>query len=228
MQCVILAAGKGTRMMPLTAHTPKPLLKVCGKPILQHIAEALPEEIDEIILVVSYLQQQIRDYCGDNFCGRNVQYVFQENPAGGTGDALRCAQTLLHDRFLLLNGDDIYGKEAIERAIGFEFAILAAVSETPERFGVLVPNADGTLSEIIEKPENPLSNFVNINGLVIGSSIFDYDVSISLTGELYVTDMVNAFAKDYPMMIVEQTRWLPVGYPEHIKEAEAVLCPLGN
>jgi len=70
MQCVIICAGKGTRMRPLTEHTPKPLLEVCGKPILQHVVEALPEEIDELVLVVGYLQEQIRSYCGDEYFNR--------------------------------------------------------------------------------------------------------------------------------------------------------------
>ena len=98
MQCVILAAGKGTRMRPLTEHTPKPLIKVCGKPILQHIVEALPAEIDELILVVGYLEEQIRTFCGAEFCGRKVKYVTQGNSAGGTGDALRCAAPRHHAR----------------------------------------------------------------------------------------------------------------------------------
>jgi len=223
MQCVILAAGKGTRLLPLTAHTPKPLIEVCGKAILQHIVEALPAEVNEIVLVVSYLEEQIRAFCGDVFCGKRVQYVTQRNPVGGTGDALLCAKPLLLGRFLVLNGDDIYGKEAIEKALEFDWAILAAVSQTPERFGVLVPNTDGTLKEIIEKPQNPPSNYVNINGLVINNSIFDYTVPASSTGELYVTDMVNAFVKDHPLKIVEQTLWLPIGYPDDIEKAERIL-----
>jgi len=223
MQCVILAAGKGTRLLPLTAHTPKPLIEVCGKAILQHIVEALPVEVNEIVLVVSYLEEQIRAFCGDVFCGKRVQYVTQRNPVGGTGDALLCAKPLLRGRFLVLNGDDIYGKEAIEKALEFDWAILAAVSQTPERFGVLVPNTDGTLKEIIEKPQNPPSNYVNINGLVINNSIFDYTVPASSTGELYVTDMVNAFVKDHPLKIVEQTLWLPIGYPDDIEKAERIL-----
>lgn len=228
MQCVILAAGKGTRMRPLTEHIPKPLIKVCGKPILQHIVEALPVEIDEIILVVGYLEEQIRDFCGSQFCGRKVQYVTQDNPAGGTGDALLCARSLLRDRFLFMYADDIHGALALKKVVSYPYAMLATRSATPEQFGVLEINTDGTLAAIHEKPETPPSDLINIGGIVLDQKIFDYPTKLSSSGELYVTDMVTAFAQDNPVMVVEQTLWLPLGKPSDVALAEAVLCPGSN
>ncbi len=228
MQCVILAAGKGTRMRPLTDHTPKPLILVCGKPLLQHIVEALPAEVDEIILVVSYLEAQIRAYCGEVFCGRTVQYVTQTNPAGGTGDALKAAASLLRDRFLFMYADDIHGAAALKTVVSYPFAMLAARSDTPSQFGVLELNDDGTLKSIIEKPAVPPSNLINIGGMVLDTSVFSYNISVAETGELYVTDMVTAFAKDKPVAVVEQSLWIPVGKPVDIAAAEARLCPKGN
>lgn len=225
MQCVIICAGKGTRMRPLTETTPKPLISVCGKPILQHIIEALPEEVDELILVVGYLKEQIMNFCKDEYQGKKVTYVTQENFAGGTGDALLCAKDVLSGKFLFMYADDIHGKEALAEVVKKDHAMLGMRSKTPERFGVLEQNEDGSLKEIIEKPEHPKSDLVNIGGFVVDTSIFTYDVSVSQSGELYVTDMLNAYAKDNKVEIVEQTQWLPIGYPEHIVEAEAVLCP---
>jgi UDP-N-acetylglucosamine diphosphorylase / glucose-1-phosphate thymidylyltransferase / UDP-N-acetylgalactosamine diphosphorylase / glucosamine-1-phosphate N-acetyltransferase / galactosamine-1-phosphate N-acetyltransferase len=228
MQCVILAAGKGTRMRPLTLTLPKPLVLVCNKPLLQHIVEALPSEIDEIILVVGYLEEQIRAYCGSEFCGRRVQYVTQENPAGGTGDALKAAAPLLHGRFLFMYADDIHGATALKTVVSYPYAMLAARSKTPEQFGVLALNSDGTLKAIIEKPKFPPSNLINIGGIVLDMSVFTYDVSVSNLGELLVTDMVTAFAEDNQVAVVEQSLWIPVGKPEDIAAAEATLCPKGN
>ncbi len=228
MQCVILAAGKGTRMRPLTEHIPKPLIKVCGKPILQHIIEALPAEIDEIVLVVSYLEEQIRAFCGEVFCGRKIQYVTQKNPAGGTGDALLCAEPLLHDRFLFMYADDIHGGEALQKVVSYPYAMLATHSATPELFGVLELNPDGTLATIYEKPTVPPSNLINIGGIVLDRKIFDYRVAPSSSGEIYVTDMVTAFAKGNAVMVVEQSLWIPLGKPEDIAKAEAILCPGNN
>lgn len=224
MQCVIICAGKGTRMQPLTLTMPKPLIFVCGKPILEHIIDALPEEITELVLVVGYLKEQIIAHCGDHFKGRTVQYVEQKNFAGGTGDALLCAKDMLHGKFLFMYGDDIHGKTALAKVVGEEHAMLGMRSNTPERFGVLEQNEDGTLKQIVEKPEHPTSDLVNIGGFVLDENIFTYDVSVSHLGELLVTDILNAYAKEHPVKIVEQTQWLPIGYPEHIAQAEAVLC----
>lgn len=223
MQCVIVCAGKGTRMRPLTDTCPKPLIPVCGKPILAHIVEALPPEIDELVLIVGYMKEQVIAYCGDTFLGKRVVYRVQENHAGGTGDALLCARDVLKGTFLFMYGDDIHGKDTLARAVLSNGAILGTYSETPERYGVLVPNEDGTLAAILEKPQNPPSNLINIGGFVIHEAIFTYDVPKSPSGELYVTDMLTAYAKDYPVKIFEQDLWLPLGCPEDIPKAEAIL-----
>ena len=227
MQCVILCAGKGTRMRPLTSNCPKPLIPVCGKPILEHIVRSLPEVIDELVLIVGYLKEQIIALCGDEYLGKRVVYCEQENFAGGTGDALICARTVLHDKFLFMYGDDIHGGETLKKAILNEHAILGTHSSTPERYGVLVPNTDGTLKEILEKPKNPPSNLINIGGFVITESVFDYAVPISDSGELYVTDMITAYAQDNPVQILEQDVWIPIGYPDDIERAERILSEKG-
>lgn len=223
MQCVILCAGKGTRLRPLIDNCPKPLITVCGKPILQHTVEALPKEIDELVLVVSYLKEQIMELCGTEYFGKKVTYCVQENPAGGTGDALMSTKDVVRGKFLFLNGDDIYGKKMLEKAMTYDHMIFSFHSETPERFGVLIPNTDGTLQTIIEKPKDPPSNHINIGAYVLDDSIFTYKVPLSSVGELYVTDMVNAYAKDNPVHIVEQDLWIPIGYPEDIAKAERIL-----
>lgn len=225
MQCVILAAGEGKRLRPLTDSLPKPLIKVCGVSILDHIVQALPGEIDELVLVVGYKAERIREHCGHNFYGRKVTYVEQKNPTGGTGDALMCTRGVVRGKFLLLNGDDIYGPVAIQKIILEDCAMFGVRSDTPERFGVLLLHEDGTLKEIIEKPEHPPTNLTNINGFVLNDSVFKYQVDVSSVGEMYITDIVTAYAKENPMKVVEQDLWLPIGYPEHIAEAETVLCP---
>ncbi len=226
MQCVILAAGKGTRMRPLTEHLPKPLIKVCGKTLLQHIVEALPAEIEEIILVVNYLEEQIRAYCGEEFCGRRVKYVTQTNPAGGTGEALLCAKPLLKGRFLFMYADDIHGAKTLQAVVSHPYAMLAAHSDEPQHFGVLELHADGSLKSIHEKPAVPPSNLINIGGMVLDTGIFAYEAKRSQSGEVYVTDMVTAFAKDHKVMVLEQYVWIPVGKPEDIVLAEECLCPI--
>lgn len=225
MQCVILCAGKGTRMRPLTEMCPKPLLTVCGKPILEHIVRALPPEVNELVLIVGYLKEQIIECCGFEYLGKKVTYREQVDFAGGTGDALLCAKDVLREKFLFMYGDDVHGTEILKKAVAYNHAILGTHSETPEKFGVLVPNADGTLKEIIEKPKNPPSNLINIGGFVINTTIFNYDVPVSDSGELYVTDMLTEYAKYNAVQILEQDVWIPIGYPEDIGKAEQILCP---
>ena len=214
-------------MRPLTDEKPKPLIEVCGKPILDHIVEALPTDIDELILVTHYLEEQIQAYCGSEFHGRKVQYVTQENPAGGTGDALKCAKELVHGKFMFMYADDIHGKEALARVVAEDHAILAMHTDTPEIFGMLELNEDGTLRGMVEKPEpgTEPSDLANISGWVVNESIFSYDIPLSPRGELEATDMLTAYAADNPVKIIEQDVWLPIGYPEHIEAAEAILCP---
>ena len=155
-----------------------------------------------------------------------MSFVEQANFSGGTGDALLCARELLHDRFMFMYADDIHGADALAQAVEYEHAILAATSDHPQDFGVLMQNEDGTLQGIIEKPKNPPSNFVNIGGFVLDMHIFEYEVEVSDdSGELYVTDMFTQYAQDYPVKIVEQDLWIPVGKPEDIQKAEMIICP---
>jgi bifunctional UDP-N-acetylglucosamine pyrophosphorylase/glucosamine-1-phosphate N-acetyltransferase len=214
-------------MRPLTETCPKPLLKVAGKPILEHIIDALPSEIDEVVLVVSYLKEQIMEWGGEEFHGRRMVYRVQDNPAGGTGEALLRTRDVLHDKFLFMYGDDIHGADALKKAVNEEHAILATHSSAPERYGVLVPHEDGTLKEILEKPKNPPTNLINIGGFVINESIFDFNVPVSDSGELYVTDMLTEYAKVNPVKIIMQDLWLPIGYPQDIEIAEAILAARG-
>lgn len=225
MQCVLICAGKGTRMRPLTETTPKPLIPVCGKPVLQHIIEALPPEIDELVLVVGYLKEQIKAYCGDEYLGKRVRYCEQEDFAAGTGDALWCAKDLLHDTFLFMYADDIHGAPALQSIVREKHAMLAQRSDTPERFGVLVQNEDGTLKEIIEKPEHPQSDLVNVGGFLFTEAIFSYYDKIQKKDDSYLVELVEAYAAEHPVKVIVQDSWLPIGYPEHIAAAEAVLCP---
>src|SRR5262249_19544214 len=107
MDAVILAAGLGTRLRPHTLDTPKPLLPVQGRPILDWIIRARPP-VDRLVVVVNYLAEQIEDYLKNQKHVRDWKAVRQEVPRG-TGDALRvCRPHVSGDRLLVLNGDDLY------------------------------------------------------------------------------------------------------------------------
>lgn len=222
MQCVILAAGKGTRMRPLTETIPKPLVKVAGKPLLDHIVESLPSAVDELIIVTGYLEEKIHEHCGDEFYGRKVTYVRQEEQKG-TGHALWLCKDLLKGRFLFMFADDLHGKDDIARVTSYSRAMLTYQTEHPERFGIVVRHPDGTLAEIIEKPTHPPSNMASTGVMVLDTHIFEYELTIEKNGEFFLTDVIEEYAKDYPIAVVEQHLWIPVGYPEDIEKAEMLL-----
>lgn len=228
MQCVILAAGKGTRLRPLTDTIPKPLVKVLGKSLLDHIVESLPSSIDELIIVTGYLEEKIREHCGDTFHGRKVTYVHQEEQKG-TAHALWLCKDLLKGRFLFMFADDLHGPGDIARATSYSRSMLTFTTTTPEKFGIVVRHPDGTLAEIIEKPEHAPSNLASTGVMVLDDNIFKYDpYAIETKGEYYLTNVLQEYARDYPMAVVEQNLWIPIGYPEDIEKAEKILSELGK
>lgn len=228
MQCVILAAGKGTRLRPLTETTPKPLIKVNGESLLDHIVKSLPTSVDELIIVTGYLEEQIKEYCAEEFHGRKVTYVHQEEQKG-TAHALWLCKDMLKGRFLFMFADDLHGAQDIARATSYTRSMLTLTTDNPERFGIVVRHPDGTLAEMIEKPEHPPSNLASTGVMVLDDNIFKYDpYAIETKGEYYLTDVIKEYAKDYPIAVVEQSLWIPVGFVEDVEKAEKILDGLSG
>ncbi len=214
-------------MRPLTLERPKPLVLVAGKPIIEYVIDALPPEVDEVIVVIGYKGDMIRRHLGDSYGGRRIRYVHQWM-AAGTAHALSLARPLLSGKFFMLNGDDILGQEALAEAAKHPLAILTATHTEPEKMGVVSVRADGTLEEIIEKPEHPKSNLVNTGAMVLDERLFGYEAPRHVSGEYFMTDPMSALAKEHAVVVVEQPLWIPVGYPEDIAKAEKRLEELGR
>lgn len=225
MQCVILAAGKGTRLRPLTENCPKPLVEVAGKTLLDHIVSALPSSVDELIIVTGYLGEMIREYCGEEFYGRKVTYVNQEEQ-NGTAKALWLCKDLLKGRFLFMFADDIHGRDDLARAVSYSRSMLVAQVQTPEKFGIVVRQPDGTLSSMIEKPDNAPSNCASTGAMVLDENIFKYEPEEASTikGEFYLTEVIERYAKDYPVAVVEQSTWLPIASVEDVERTNKLMA----
>ncbi len=222
MQCVILAAGKGTRLMPLTENCPKPLVKVGGRTLLDYIVGALPSSVDELIIVTGYLGHMIQEYCGPEFHGRKVTYVEQVEQ-NGTAKALWLCKDLIRGRFLFLFADDIHGKEDLARATSYVRSLLVASVPNPERFGIVVRNPDGTLGLMIEKPEHAPSNSASTGAMVLDEHIFEFEPQSPIKGEYYLTEVIERYAQKYPIAVVEQSTWIPVATPEDVQKANILL-----
>ena len=173
MKCIILAAGEGVRMKPLTNDTPKPMLKISGRPILEHILSDLPSEVDEVVLVVGYLKEIIMNHFGNRFNNLKITYIEQGQKLG-TYKALELCKHLLNDdeRFLMLYADDLHSKDGIAACLKYDYSILVADHSEPQKFGVVSINSDGSIKSVIEKPRNPESNTVSTGVMVLDQNIF--------------------------------------------------------
>jgi len=190
---------------------PKPLLPVQGRPILDWILGALPP-VDRLIVVVNYLGEAIEGYLAKQTHVRNWTTVRQETPRG-TGDALMsCRGAVNSDRVLVLNGDDLIGRADLARLAGVPMGILVSAVQEPESFGIVFPNPDGTLKEIIEKPQGLAApQLANIGGYVFPKSVFDLTLPLSPRGEYEITDAVGQLAARGAFHVVEAEYWLPIG-----------------
>lgn len=219
MQAIILAAGKGTRMRPLTYDIPKPMLPVLEKPILEYTLSFLPKEIDEVIFVVNYLGDHIQKYFGNKFGGRRITYVKQET-LNGTGGAVHCCKDLIRENFLVLMGDDLYHRNDLIEMIEFPFAILALEVDDCSKFGVFKIDKNQHLVDIIEKPKEGGKGLANIGAYVLNKKFFDYPlVSVSKT-EFGLPQTLALMAQDENIKILTARDWFPIGNPEDLGKAE--------
>ena len=210
MDAIILAAGLGTRLRPHTLTTPKPLLPVQGRPILDWIIGALPP-VERLVVAVNYLAEQIESYLSTQKHVKNWVTVKQEAPRG-TGDALRvCRPHVQSDRMLVLNGDDLYGSADLAALAKKPMGLLAQSVDEPRRFGIVFPRPDGALDRIIEKPDLDGPQLANIGAYLFPKRAFDIELPLSPRNEYEITDAVSSLAKSGNFYVVEASFWLPIG-----------------
>ena len=224
MQAVILAAGKGTRMQPLTYDIPKAMLPIKGRPVLEYTIDFLPEEIDEIIIVINHLGDQIKSYFGDEWKGRKIKYVVQEK-LNGTGGAVYICKDLVKGKFMVVMGDDIYYKKDLKELLNYDLAILACEVEDSTRFGILIVNENGELIEIIEAPHAEGRALTSTNAFILNEKFFDCELVPKKVEDIEfgLPQMLAKMAKEYPVKILKSTHWFPIGFPEDLEKAEEAL-----
>ena len=217
MQTVVLAAGEGTRMRPLTAAQPKPMLPVAGRPLLEHTLDrAVEAGANRLIVVVGYEADRVREHFGSEHCGVDLEYAIQHQQRG-TADAVNAAAPLLEDApFVVLNGDALYDQESLNKLYSNGPAVGSYRVDNPSSYGVLqLDDRDDTrVRGVVEKPANPESNLINTGAYVFPADAQQLlSVEASERGELELTDVLEAVCNRESVTAVPFDRWLDVGRP---------------
>ncbi|MDS0295123.1 bifunctional sugar-1-phosphate nucleotidylyltransferase/acetyltransferase [Halogeometricum luteum] len=222
MQTVVLAAGVGTRMWPLTDSRPKPMLPVAGKPLVAHTVDAAVEAgATELVIVVGYEADDVRSFFGEEYAGVPVEYAVQEEQLG-TADAVRSALEVLEGgSFAVLNGDALYDVPSLSDLYDSGPAVGSFEVDDPTSYGVLETDDEGNVTGVVEKPSDPPSNLINAGAYVFPEEAHEwlFDVEASERGELELTDVLSRACESYEVRPVAFDRWLDVGRPWELLEA---------
>ncbi len=177
MKAVIMAGGRGSRLMPLTKDIPKPMVKIIDKPVLEHTIELLKKhEINEIAITLGYMPECIIDYFGD---GRkwdvDITYFIEDSPLGTAGGVKR-THNFVGEDFLVMSGD-AYTEINLTKAIRFHYAkeaiftLIAQPHQNPVGFGTLEIDINNRISAFIEKPAKVAPSLINTGIYVINKSV---------------------------------------------------------
>ncbi len=218
-----MAAGRGTRLRPWTDTIPKPLLPIAGRGTLLRTFDALPSVIDEVIVVVGYLQEQIRVELGETYAGKRVTYVVQD-PLDGTGGALRRVESLVRDEpFFILNGDDLYSRKDLESMCKHSRSILVCRKQITSKNDTWKVK-DGHVCELSTSPAGS-EVLVNAGAYVLGHEWFETTPVLvpGKTDEWSLPHAIPQILSRVPHIAIEATYWQPCGTPEEVQVAERLI-----
>ena len=220
MKAVVLAAGKGRRLWPLTENRPKPMLPVANRPILEHIIDTLTQTaITEVLVVVGSNRDRIQSHFEDSYGDLEISYIVQEQQLG-TGHALLQAESHLGDSFIALNGDRVIDAAVIDAVISRrketnEPVMAITRIERPSRYGVVELEGQTVVGlEEQPHPDRTKSDYINAGVYAFGPEIFAAIRRIETHGEQALTDALDTFIDDQRLEAVRyQGTWLDVSEP---------------
>ncbi|MFJ9206989.1 sugar phosphate nucleotidyltransferase [Streptomyces sp. NPDC102264] len=235
-EAILLVGGKGTRLRPLTARTPKPMVPAAGVPFLTHqLARARAAGVEHIVLATSYLAEVFEPYFGDgSSLGLSLEYVTERDPLG-TGGAIRNVASRLDsgpdDPVLIFNGDILTGLDirALVRthaSSGADVSLHLTRVEDPRAYGLVPTDASGRVTAFLEKPQTPeeiVTDQINAGAYVFRRSVIDSIPEgrpVSVERETF-PGLLAAGAHLQGM--VDSTYWLDLGTPQAFVRGSADL-----
>jgi UDP-N-acetylglucosamine diphosphorylase/glucosamine-1-phosphate N-acetyltransferase len=233
MKAVVLAAGKGVRLEPITSTRPKHMIKLAGKPILERCLSGLKAcGIKDVVLVVNYMADVIEGYFGDGGrLGIKIEYARQQERLG-TGNALITVQSLVQEDFALVYGDLLFSADLMKKVLTKHqdeqpSATMAVVPvEQPENYGIVEVNDHDHVEKIIEKPsrEEAPSNLANTGIYVFAKDIIAKakETLTSTRGEWEIPDAITLMLKESKEVIAVRAPkddWMDIGRPWDLLEA---------
>lgn len=214
-------------MGALTENKPKPMLELHGRTVLEYIFDSLPQEVDEIILVVGYLGHVIHDHFGGGYKGKRIFYV-EQGVLNGTAGALFAAKDMLHDSFLLMNGDDICTPEDVAAcAASPDWAMLVQEVDDVGSMGKVLVDERGRVTDIQEKEIHSggpgLANTANF--FKLDMRIFKYPLVLrpGSDTEYGLPQTIVPATHEVPLHVVHAHALIRLTDPGDIAKAEASL-----
>ncbi|HYA32512.1 MAG TPA: bifunctional sugar-1-phosphate nucleotidylyltransferase/acetyltransferase [Candidatus Bathyarchaeia archaeon] len=230
MLAVILGAGEGTRMRPLTFNRPKVMLPVLGRPMIERIVSACVEAgILRVIIVTGYKGEAIRSHFDKVELGARIEYATQRQQRG-TADALNQVRDLVDERFLALNGDSVVSPSTLKllanAACDHTVLIAAKRVKEPSNYGVLEV-IDNAVVRITEKPDHAVSDLANLGIYTFEPTIFEWisKTQKSARGEYEITDTIQLLIDDGRQVgfTKVEAQWIDVGRPWDLLSANELL-----
>jgi mannose-1-phosphate guanylyltransferase len=224
MQALILAGGEGTRLRPLTSTIPKPVVPLVDRPFIAFMLDWLQGHgVDDVIMSCGFLASGVRNVLGDGSAyGLRLRYVEEPRPLG-TGGALKFAESLLDERFLMLNGDvltdlDVTAQLQLHEQRGARATLALTPVEDPSAYGLVRTLGDGEVTEFVEKPAPDQIDTFNISA---GIYVLDRSVLELLEPEQPASIEREVFPRlvgDGLYAYVGEGYWLDIGTPERYLE----------
>jgi dTDP-glucose pyrophosphorylase len=231
MKAVVMAAGKGVRMLPLTKRAPKVFIKINKKPFLYYVLKHLQDAgFEDIGIIVGYKKEQFPKFL-EKYGFKAI--LIEQDEQKGTGHAMKLAKDFAgNENFIVLGGDNLWSVNDLRSmAVEDNLCYVAGIKvENPQKYGVLVTKHN-KLIKIVEKPKEFVGDLINTGLYKFTPEIFEAleRIKLSPRGEYELTDAISILAEKGKVRVISlEDYWLDLGCKEDIERVEKFLKALGE